>query len=339
MADGKVNPVGGSGEKEGRDSACTPKWLADLIGKVDLDVASNKRAHIQAAVSLTLEQGDNGIHNEKEPRSYSQHVGSELGKEHRLWGVNRSAIVREDTVVFCNPPYARGQVIRWVKHWRSTRFIFLLRWDPSTEWFSELIPHCTHVWFPGRRINFEPPPGVKFSNNPFPHALYLRDPSEELMDRLASAGYLMPIDQDLLDFYVAGDNSGGDDERDSDGDDAVGDEGQDDKGGVAVGGGGTGEGIREVPKKLKWGIDYSKIQKDAGRGWDWGYMDWQKAAREAEEELVKRAAEIALKRGSREDEYAKRSKEAGGCGACVDCKYGLGWCVFKTEKYERDFYK
>jgi hypothetical protein len=158
-----VNPAGGSGELEGRDSWWTPAWLAELIGDVGLDPCSNSRSHIRAAVHLSLERGQDG-----------------LDERHTFTGPT-----------FVNPPYARGQVIRWVRHWRESRFIFLLRWDPSTEWFKELLPWCTFVWFPNRRINFEPPPGVKASSNPFPHALFLRDPTESLLDRLIPEGYLL----------------------------------------------------------------------------------------------------------------------------------------------------
>lgn len=161
-----VNVFGGAGEDEGRGSWCTPKWLADLLGEFDLDPCSNSRSHVWATTRAILEDGDDGL--------------------------SLCTCIEEE--VFINPPYARGQVIRWVKHWRHTRFTFLLRWDPSTDWFAELLPHCTHVWFPEQRINFEPPPGVKSSSNPFPHALYMRDPPADRLARLAPRGYLLAVD-------------------------------------------------------------------------------------------------------------------------------------------------
>lgn len=198
MSEAKVNPAGGSGDKEGRDSACTPKWLADLLGKFDLDPCSNPRSHIQAQRRLMLENGSDGLYP-------NLGVGGYVYSK-RLGGRQYVDAVTAKCFTFINPPYARGQVIRWVKHWRHTRFCYLLRWDPSTEWFGELICHCTHVWFPARRINFEPPPGVTFSSNPFPHALYLRDPDQEMLGRLSTAGYLMPVDQDLLALYLDADD-------------------------------------------------------------------------------------------------------------------------------------
>src|SRR5574338_920706 len=118
----KANPAGGSGADEGRDSWCTPKWLAELLGRFDLDPCSNPRSHISAAVHLTLEGGDNGLAEAHGQRGYSQHTDD-------AWGIDRSAIASVQTRVFINPPYARKQVIRWVRHWRTTRFVFLLRWD------------------------------------------------------------------------------------------------------------------------------------------------------------------------------------------------------------------
>ena len=147
-----------------RDSWCTPRWLADIIGRVDLDPCGNERSHIDAESICRLVDGEDGL--ATLPKSY-----------HR---------------VFINPPYSRGQVLRWVRHYLNTDFIFLLRWDPSTEWFAELAPRCAAFWFASRRINFEPPPGVRGGSNPFPHALYLANyPEGEFLNGLRGAGYLI----------------------------------------------------------------------------------------------------------------------------------------------------
>lgn len=194
----QVNPIGGSGAEEDRDSACTPEWVAKLIGYVELDPATNERSHIYSGLHLLLSVGDNGIDDPATPGSFR------IGKS------PTQSRADESYIVFCNPPYARGEVIKWVRHYRHTRFIFLLRWDPRTKWFREIIPHCTHVWFPLEtkdhpgRIEFEPPPGVTFSSNPFPHALYLREPSADLLARLAPHGLLLPVDKGFLAAYLAG---------------------------------------------------------------------------------------------------------------------------------------
>lgn len=155
---------------------------------MSLDPCSNGRSHIQADHKCDLQLGGDGLYqgaHEEGPGWY--HRGKTLGH------------VDTKHTVFVNPPYGRNDVIKWVEHYRHTRFIFLLRWDPSTRWFSGLLPYCTHVWFPSRRINFEPPPGVKSSSNPFPHALYLRAPKvrsrSELLERLRPHGYLLDVGQ------------------------------------------------------------------------------------------------------------------------------------------------
>jgi hypothetical protein len=137
-----------------RDGWCTPQWLAQLIGPVDLDPCSNDRGHVQARVKYTG----------------APFCGLENA---RHW--SRTARV------FVNPPYSRGQVVKWVRAYVHTDFIFLLRWDPSTVWFADLMAATEYVWFPlpcpgSRRLEFEPPPGVDKSSNPYPHALYMRSP-------------------------------------------------------------------------------------------------------------------------------------------------------------------
>lgn len=149
-----------------RQEWCTPKWLAELIGEVDLDPCSNKRSHIRAR--------------------YRSDVTADGFK----WNVAKYHDV------FINPPYGPGSVIRWVRAFAHTRHRFLLRWDPSTDWFAELYKHTTHIWHPGERINFEPPPHIRASSNAYPHALFMRNPNPDLLERLLSrGGYLNQIQE------------------------------------------------------------------------------------------------------------------------------------------------
>jgi hypothetical protein len=153
-----VNPYGGA-DPDARQHWCTPKWLANLIGPVDLDPCSNERSHIQARIK---------------------------------WQPPRDALAIRTFptgwTIYCNPPYGRGEVERWVASFSRANFLFLLRFDPSTIWFARLMKHRPYVWFPrGRRIAFEPPPGVAASSNPFPHALFCK--SEPNL-ALRSAGYV-----------------------------------------------------------------------------------------------------------------------------------------------------
>jgi hypothetical protein len=149
-----------------RQEWCTPKWLADLIGPVDLDPCTNERSWVRAS-------------------EYHWETFSGLDPIQCYPAAMR---------VFINPPYGPGSVSKWVQMYNHTRFIFLLRWDPSTDWFAQLYPHCTHIWHPGERINFEPPPRIRASSNAYPHALFMRDPDQDLLSRLAArGGYLNEV--------------------------------------------------------------------------------------------------------------------------------------------------
>lgn len=131
-----------------RDTWCTPKWIADAIGKFDLDPCSNERSHIVSGSAFRLERGEDGL--------------------------ERAKTIGGDWKVFVNPPYS--DVMPWIEAYRHTRFAFLLKLDPSTKWFAELLKHTELVLIPrGTRVQFEPPPGVEANaSNPFPHALFYR---------------------------------------------------------------------------------------------------------------------------------------------------------------------
>lgn len=204
-----TNVYGGSNEEE-RGTWCTPKRIANLLCQshdfdkpfdqvelgdagaayvhaFDLDPCSNPRSHIVARMKCMLEDGGNGLPQEGDTGAFiTTHPKGPVGMR-----------AGDDWDVFINPPYERGSVIQWVRHYRHTNFTFLLKWDPSTEWFGELLPHCHYVWFPfGWRIAFEPPPGVKASSNPFPHALYMRNPNRARFERLKSAGIMLTVDDE-----------------------------------------------------------------------------------------------------------------------------------------------
>lgn len=155
------NPFG-TGEPGERDGWCTPKRIADLLwdsyGLFDIDPCANARSHIRARASLSGPTGSDGCG--------------------LLYGPAASA----DTRPFINCGYSRGTVMQWVLAWRHTDYVFLLRDAPDTEWFGALA--APYKWMPlGWRIEFEPPPGVKTSSNPFPHALFTKSrPPQRLID-------------------------------------------------------------------------------------------------------------------------------------------------------------
>ncbi len=136
-----------------RDAWVTPKWIADAVGEFDLDPATNERSHIRAAKTFMLDRGQDGL-------ALSRYVG----RETRAW---------------INPPFSRGQVIKFVRAYRHTNFCFLLRLDYSTEWFAELEPSVGLILVPkNQRVAFDAPPGAVASSTPFPHGLLYKRPCD-----------------------------------------------------------------------------------------------------------------------------------------------------------------
>lgn len=154
-----ANVNGGSGDAE-RGTWCTPKKYAHAVGPWDLDPFSNRRSHVAAARRCALEDSGNGLLDPAVTGSYSA----------------PPAFGRADasTRVWIQPPY--DIVDQAIAHYGHTRFCALLRFDPSTEWFAQLWALTTVVAIPfGERLEFEPPPGIEASANPYPHAFYYRD--------------------------------------------------------------------------------------------------------------------------------------------------------------------
>lgn len=163
-----------------RGSWRTPMWLADAIGHVYLDPCAALDGFILAKRQCVLRNGGDGL------------VTSDGGPGWFMTTSYMAGRAGPDDEVFVNPPYTH--VLPWVKHYGHTRYTFLLRWDPSTVWFKRLIKSTTHVWTPKERLAFEPPPRIRASTSPFPHALYMRDPPADRLARLAPHGYLFRVD-------------------------------------------------------------------------------------------------------------------------------------------------
>lgn len=152
-----------------RDTWCTPKWLARAVGEWDVDACTNDRSHIVARILCDLH-----------------------GNPARD-GLKFSRFVGRDARVWCNPPYSRGQVIKFVNAYRHTRFCFLVRFDPSTTWFEYLWRSSALVCIPHERINFEAPPGVELqheTSNPFPHGLFYAN-ADDVTDAVRKLCYVM----------------------------------------------------------------------------------------------------------------------------------------------------
>lgn len=151
-----------------RDAFCTPRDLALAVGEFDYDVCTNPRAHIVARRKFMVETGHDGL--------------------------TLARYVPRNARVWCNPPYSRNQVVRWIRAYSHTRFVFLLRHDTSTDWFAELYALTNMLVQPFYRINFEPPPGIVVTDsNPYPHSLFYRDPSMVTDAIAATCAMLQPV--------------------------------------------------------------------------------------------------------------------------------------------------
>ena len=133
-----------------RDTWCTPRWLTDLLPRVDVDPASNPRSTVRADRSYMLETGENGL---------------ELP-----WGA----------MTFCNPPY--GNVLPWamrlqheVRNGLVLGAAFLVNADHSTRWWKQLSRLLPNRLDFDQRIQFVAPPGAEPSTNNKPQSLLLND--------------------------------------------------------------------------------------------------------------------------------------------------------------------
>lgn len=187
---GAANVNGGSGETA-RGAWCTPKKWAERVGEWDLDPFSNPRSHIVSKASCQLERRDNGLFVPQTPGSYWVAPGADATSEHDAViaaveamerGELEMSIARSSTRVFIQPPY--DIVLEAIAHYGHTRFCALLRFDPSTDWFAALWALTDVVAIPfGERLDFEPPPGIDSSSNPYPHAFFYaseRDVTDEI---------------------------------------------------------------------------------------------------------------------------------------------------------------
>lgn len=154
----KSNVNGGTREVD-RGAWCTSADTARMVGPWDHDPFSNPRSNIVSRTACMLERGDDGL------------AGPRVG-EFFIAGLGRR-LADEDTRLWGQPPYTL--VPEALSHYGHTRFCFLLRFDPSTKWFSRLYQLSKLVCVLRKREPFVPPPGVKASSNPHAHALFYRD--------------------------------------------------------------------------------------------------------------------------------------------------------------------
>lgn len=132
------------------DSYCTPLYITARLGQFTTDPCSNPRAHIPAVFRYMLETGHDGL---------------------TLPWFGR---------VFLNHPYSNP--MPWMLKLHDelgnacTEAVVLPKHDHSTQWWQVLVqPHEGFVcdeWKFNKRIQFDPPPGIKASSNNFCSSVY-----------------------------------------------------------------------------------------------------------------------------------------------------------------------
>jgi hypothetical protein len=161
-----VNKYGGH-DPEDRSTWCTPPEITAAIGPVHLDPCGSPRATVQAVTSWQIERGEDGL----DPA--------------------RIATIDPRMLIYINCPYKRGAALAWIRAYAAfVGSLFLLRFDPSTEWFRALVATHRSMWIPPDRVDFVPPPGVASSSNPYPHALFMTNAACDavMRRRLSGAG-------------------------------------------------------------------------------------------------------------------------------------------------------
>lgn len=170
----KRNVRGKSGDPL-RGSWITREEVALAVGPFDLDPFSNPRSHIIADRVCMLEDGGDGFGGGRPG------VGAyKCGGKFPLYGM-----ADEETKVWLQPDYS--MVARAFDHYKHTRFVALLKFDPRTDWFKRLFVACEAIR-PLWNSEFEPPEGVKGGQQSFPHALYYRH-AEDVTDEIRSLSF------------------------------------------------------------------------------------------------------------------------------------------------------
>jgi hypothetical protein len=140
------------------DSWVTPRWLADLLGRWDLDPCSNAQSHIRSGYQCSLDG--------------SGTLGDGLQAD---W--------RSGWSVFVNPPYSNP--LPWCERLRDHDgpWCALLKLDPSTRWWATLMDASPTVAPFRKRIKFE---GDRAMTANFPSVLVYSAwrPSRELAAHL-----------------------------------------------------------------------------------------------------------------------------------------------------------
>ena len=79
---------------------------------------------------------------------------------------------------FCNPPFGKMQpwiekAIREYQKRPDAVVVVLGKNDPSTKWYRLAQEHCYVIDLAGKRVQFDPAPGIKFTQNNHCNSLFV----------------------------------------------------------------------------------------------------------------------------------------------------------------------
>jgi len=160
--------------KKLRDSWCTPADVAELLPEVDLDPATNIRSKVKAKRQIVWTHSPS-----VDDQSYFK------GRNDiRRFEQGDGLSIPWNGSIFLNGPYS--DMLPWCEkaneEWRSGRLkeaIFLVKLDPTTKWWAQLVNNDTgngyqrrlNLWLPRKRLQHVPPPRIKASTNNFASAI------------------------------------------------------------------------------------------------------------------------------------------------------------------------
>lgn len=169
----------------------TPEWVLDLVrlvGPIMLDPCSNPWSLVNAPAELSAHRGEDGLQ-----AAWSEIVGDvEASGWHGGISFDLRAADLLEPLVFVNPPFAKGQVLRWatkaaMEATRGVSTILLSPADSSTRWHREVRNDLANARCDlGKRISFV---GAADQGAKQPSALWYFGPRPFwFADRLQHAG-------------------------------------------------------------------------------------------------------------------------------------------------------
>lgn len=139
-----------------KDEWRTPPEVFDPLNvefAFDIDAAATAE---NALCSRYFTQADDGL---------EQDWGSPIVKRAEGCGDRLVEMVQKRPSVWVNPPYGRGQIVRWVRKAAESSdratVVMLLPVDTSTEWFHRWVWPFAELRFLPERVRFVKPDGTR----------------------------------------------------------------------------------------------------------------------------------------------------------------------------------